>query len=252
MTTREAAPGADRRRARTGAAMILGTGLSIQVSAALAHGLFDTLATTGTALLRFTLGALILLAFVRPAVRGIDRTTWALLAVYGLAIAGNNATFYAAISRIPLGITVTLAFIAPLAVSLARSRHRRDVLLALLAGGGVAVLGGLDRPASTAGIVLALLCGVSWVILIFVGRALGARTRRVDGLALVGLIAPLTLELEGLRRIDPRAYAVIASAEPAIAAIVGLVLLDQALSAAQIVGMLAVMAASGAAALAGD
>ncbi len=274
---------AERRRGRVGAAMILGTGISIQASAALAHGLFDQLTTTGTALLRFTLAATILLLFVRPSVRGITRGTWAILGCYGLGIAANNATFYAAISRIPLGITVTLAFIAPLAVSLARSRHRRDVLLAVLAGLGVAVLGGLDRPDSTAGVLLALVCGVTWVALIFLGRMLGARTRRVDGLALalpiaavctwpagvehlgqidaravalglviavVGMILPFTLEIEGLRRIDPRMYAVIAAMEPAIAALVGLVMLDQGLSAVQVVGMGAVMAASAGAALA--
>ena len=265
------------RRAAAGAAMILGTSASIQIAAAIAHDLFDTLTPAGVSALRFTLGAAVILPVVRPAVRGRDRETWAAIAVYGISMGALNVTFFESIDRLPMGVAVTLAFIAPLGVALAGSRRRRDVAFALLAGAGVLILGGVDRPDSAAGVVLAVAAGCAWVAVAFAGRSVGRRTRRVDGLALAipiaclatlpfgighagaldarslalglviavgGLILPFALELEGLRRLEPRLVAVIYSADPAIAAVIGLVALSESLTPAQVVGMAAVIAAS--------
>ena len=265
------------RRAVTGAAMILGTSASIQISAAIAHDLFDTLTPAGVSALRFALGAAVILPVVRPVVRGRDRETWLAIAVYGVSMGVLNVTFFESIERLPMGVAVTLAFIAPLGVALAGSRRRQDVAFALLAGAGVLILGGVDRPDSTAGVALAVAAGCAWVAVAFAGRSVGRRTRRVDGLALAipiaclvtlplgvghagaldarslalglviavgGLILPFALELEGLRRLEPRLVAVIYSADPAIAAVIGLVALSESLTPPQIVGMAAVIAAS--------
>ncbi len=265
------------RRAVTGAAMILGTSASIQIAAAIAHDLFDTLTPAGVSALRFALGAAVIVPVVRPAVRGRDRETWLAIAVYGVSMGVLNVTFFESIERLPMGVAVTLAFIAPLGVALAGSRRRQDVAFALLAGAGVLILGGVDRPDSTAGVALAVAAGCAWVAVAFAGRSVGRRTRRVDGLALAipiaclvtlplgvghagaldarslalglviavgGLILPFALELEGLRRLEPRLVAVIYSADPAIAAVIGLVALSESLTLPQIVGMAAVIAAS--------
>jgi inner membrane transporter RhtA len=265
------------RRAVTGAAMILGTSASIQIAAAIAHDLFDSLTPAGASALRFALGAAVIVPVVRPAVRGRDRETWLAIAVYGVSMGVLNVTFFESIERLPMGVAVTLAFIAPLGVALAGSRRRQDVAFALLAGAGVLILGGVDRPDSTAGVALAVAAGCAWVAVAFAGRSVGRRTRRVDGLALAipiaclvtlplgvghagaldtrslalglviavgGLILPFALELEGLRRLEPRLVAVIYSADPAIAAVIGLVALSESLTLPQIVGMAAVIAAS--------
>jgi inner membrane transporter RhtA len=63
-------------------------------------------------------------------------------------------------------------------------------------------------------------------------------------IAVVGLIIPFALELEGLRRLEPRIVAVIYSIDPAIAAVVGLLALGEHLTALQVVGLVAVMIAS--------
>ena len=227
--------------------------------------------------LRFALGAAVIVPVVRPAVRGRDRETWLAIAVYGVSMGVLNVTFFESIERLPMGVAVTLAFIAPLGVALAGSRRRQDVAFALLAGAGVLILGGVDRPDSTAGVALAVAAGCAWVAVAFAGRSVGRRTRRVDGLALAipiaclvtlplgvghagaldarslalglviavgGLILPFALELEGLRRLEPRLVAVIYSADPAIAAVIGLVALSESLTLPQIVGMAAVIAAS--------
>jgi inner membrane transporter RhtA len=277
--------GAVRERAVAGVAMIVGTSVSIQLAAAIAHDLFDRLGPVGVSAVRFALGAVILLAIVRPAIRGRDTATWGAIA-YGASLAALNLTFFQAISLIPMGIAVTLSFIGPLVMALVGSRRRRDVVWALLAAAGVATLGGIDRPGSVAGVLFAITAGCAWVGVAYAGRSVGRRTRRVDGLALAipiaaliavplgighvaavdvrslavglviavgGLIIPFALELEGLRRLEPRIVAVIYSIDPAIAAVIGFLALGEHLTAPQVVALVAVMIASaGATASAGD
>jgi inner membrane transporter RhtA len=260
-----------------GAAMIVGTSASIQIAAALAHDLFATLGPAGTSALRFTLGAAMLFAAVRPRARGRDGETWWAIARYGVSMAVLNLAFFEAIQRLPMGIAVTYAFLAPLAMALAGSRRRRDVAFAVLAGAGVLLLSGVGRPGSVVGIAFAIAAGGAWSSVAYAGRTVGARTSRLDGLALAlpiaaavtlpfgilrfgaldahafglgiviavgGLILPFALELEGLRRLEPRTVAVIYSLDPAIAGLVGFVALGQTMSGAQLLGIAAVVVAS--------
>jgi inner membrane transporter RhtA len=257
--------------------MIVGTSLSIQLSAAIAHDLFARFGPLGASALRFALGAVILLAIVHPSIRGRDLATWGVIAAYGASIAALNVSYFEAISRIPMGIADTLAFIGPLVMALVGSRRRRDVIWALLAGAGVATLGGIARPGSVSGVLFAIAAGCAWVGVAYAGRSVGRRTRGVDGLALAlpiaalltvplgishagavnlqslsiglviavgGLIVPFALELEGLRRLEPRIVAVIYSIDPAIAAGVGFITLGEHLTMLQVVGLILVMIAS--------
>jgi inner membrane transporter RhtA len=137
-----------------------------------------------------------------------------------------------------------------------------------------------DSRYSPAGIALALAAGCAWASVAYTGQRVGQRTKRVDGLALAipiaalitlpfglahvraldahtlgvgaliaagGLILPFALELEGLRRLEPRTVAIIYSVDPAIAALVGLAALGQSLTTAQGIGITAVIVASAAA-----
>ena len=190
--------------------MVLGTSASIQIAAAIAHGLFDTLTPMGVSALRFALGAAIIVPAVRPAIRGRDRETWLAVAVYGVSLGVLNVTFFASFQRLPLGLAVTFAFVAPLCVALAGSRRRRDVAFALLAGAGVVVLGGIERPGSAAGVALAVAAGCAWVAVAFAGRTVGRRTRRIDGLALaipIACLVTLPLGISHVRALDARALA---------------------------------------------
>lgn len=265
------------RSQATGAGMILAASASIQLAAALAHGLFATLGPAGVSALRFALGSAIVLPLVRPRLRGRDGATWRAIAAYGVALAALNLTFFEAIARLQLGLAVTFAFLAPLAVALAGSRRRRDTAYALVAAAGVVALGGIDRPHSAAGVACAVAAGAAWVGVAYAGRSVGRRTLRLDGLALAvpvaalvtlpfgagragaldgrglvlgagiaagGLILPFALELEGLRRLEPRLVAVIYSCDPAIAALVGLAVLGQGVRPAQAIGIAAVVSAS--------
>jgi inner membrane transporter RhtA len=257
--------------------MIAGTSLTIQLAAAIAHDLFARLGPAGASAMRFALGSLILFALVRPTIRGRDAATWRAIVAYGASLAALNVTFFQAISLIPMGVAVTLSFIAPLVMALVASRRRRDLVWALLAAAGVATLGGIDRPGSASGVLFAIAAGCAWVGVAYAGRSVGRRTRRVDGLALAipiaalitlplgvghagavdlrslaiglviavgGLILPFALELEGLRRLEPWTVAVVYSIDPAIAAVVGLVALGEHLTALQFAAVVAVMIAS--------
>lgn len=282
MTTQGASAARDdppnvTRQVITGASMIVATSATIQLNAAVAQGLFDQLGPSGVSALRFALGSIIITAVVRPSVRGRDRRTWIAIVSYGVSLGLLNLTFFGAIDRLPMGIAVTLGFIAPLAIALAGSRRRRDVGFALLAAIGVVILGGFDPPGSAIGVALAVAAGCAWAAVAYTGQRVGRCTRRIDGLALAipiatvvtlpfglahleaidahaiglgllialgGLILPFALELEGLRRLEPRIVAIIYSVDPAIAALVGLILLGQNLSPPQLVGITAVILAS--------
>jgi inner membrane transporter RhtA len=257
--------------------MIVGTGLSIQLAAAIAHDLFDSVGPVGASAVRFGFAAVILLAIARPAIRGRDAATWAAIGAYGASLAALNLTFFQAISLIPMGVAVTLSFIAPLLMALLTSRRRTDIVWALLAATGVATLGGIDRPGSVSGVLFAVAAGCAWVGVAYAGRSVGRRTRRVDGLALAipvaaliavplgsghvdavdrgtlaiglviavgGLIIPFALELEALRRLEPRLIAVIYSVDPAMAAMIGFFALGEHLTGLQVAALVTVTIAS--------
>jgi inner membrane transporter RhtA len=55
---------------------------------------------------------------------------------------------------------------------------------------------------------------------------------------------PYSAEIEALRRIDRGVFAVLMSLEPAVAALAGLILLDQSLGTRAVLGIVLVIAAS--------
>ena len=64
------------------------------------------------------------------------------------------------------------------------------------------------------------------------------------GIAVLSSILPYSLELIALRRLSAKAFGVLLSLEPAFAALAGLLVLGQRLSANQLIGMALVVSAS--------
>ena len=191
-----------------------------------------------------------------------------------------NFCFYAALDRIPLGIAVTLEFVGPLAVAIAGSRRSLDLLWAGMATAGIVLLAGPTGSSPDAlGVVLALAAGCCWgayillsarvgraypggsglalamavaaVLMVAPGVAAGGRELLDPQLAAVGLgvallssVIPYSFELEALRSIPTRAFGVLMSLEPAVAATIGLIALGQGLSAAELAGIALVVCAS--------
>lgn len=250
----------------------------IQASAALATHAFATLGTFGTSGLRFAIAAVILLALVRPRLRGRKPRSWLLIAGLGAAVAAMNLCLYSAIDRIPLGTVVAIEFVGPLAVAVVGSRRRLDVVwVAAAAAGVVLVTGGLSLS-SGAGVAFALGAALSWALYLIFTRRVGEDADGFDGLALAiavsalltapltvhavaggpalddvllvaglaltGIVVPYALEFAALRRLGVRVVSILLSLDPALAAVIGLLLLSQHLTPAQFVGIALVTVAS--------
>ena len=123
--------------------------------------------------------------------------------------------FFEAISRIPLGVAVTIEFLGPLGVALAGSRRARDVGWVLLAGAGVAMLtlgDGAGEPLELAGVLLSGVSAVCWAGYILLTKRVGARWPGVEGLSVSLIVAALVTLPFGVavggrrpaRRADPR------------------------------------------------
>jgi inner membrane transporter RhtA len=252
--------------------------VSVQLGSALAKNLFGEVGSFGAVALRLFFAATLLMLWWRPSLR-MDRRTWAIVLGYGVILGLMNLSFYSALARIPLGIAVTIEFLGPLAVALLGSRRWLDAFWAVLAAGGVVLLmeGGGDLD--PVGVLFALAAGVFWGLYILVGAALGRHTTEGNGLALgmtvaalvavpVGVadagtaliqpwvlaaglgvallssVIPYSLDLEALRRLPARVFGILMSLEPAMAALIGLVVLGESLLLSQWVAVLCVVVAS--------
>jgi inner membrane transporter RhtA len=259
--------------------------LSVQGGAAIAKGMFPVLGATGTVGLRVVFSALMLLAAFRPRLGRFTGAQWRAVIPYGVVLGVMNVVFYLAIARIPLGLGVTLEFIGPLGVAVAGSRRALDVVWVVLAAAGIALIapwsgGGVDPL----GVALALAAGACWAAYIVLGGrlsrlvpggaavavgmaiaaltvlpvalasgGLGRLTPRLLaaglGVALLSSAVPYTLEMIALKALPARTFGILMSLEPAVAALAGLVFLEEMLTGAQWLAVALVIAASAGAAL---
>ncbi|HYV76630.1 MAG TPA: EamA family transporter [Streptosporangiaceae bacterium] len=148
--------------------------------------------------------------------------------------------------------------------------------VALLTGTGNPAGGG--HGTDLVGLAFALLAGTAWAAYIILSRATGRRFPGASGLTIAMLVAavvivpvgvtagrgallrpsilatglaigllssiiPYTLELEALRRIPARVFGIWMSLEPAVAALVGLVMLGEALAVSEWAAIVCVMVA---------
>jgi inner membrane transporter RhtA len=269
------------RTASFGAAGLVVGGLICQeAGAGLAVLLFPSVGAVGMVMLRLVFSAIILLLVFRPSVRGRTRSDWLTVIGFGLALAVMNTLFYLALTRLHLGATVTLEYLGPLVLSVVVSRRASAWLWAVLAFGGVVLLGrGGFGSLDPVGVALALGAGVMWVAYILLSARAGARFARLEGLALAmaiggilmlpvgvvtagtALLNPMTLvlglavailsstipyglELFALRRLPAATFSILLSLAPALAAVAGVVILGQQLTVLDAVAIGLVVVAS--------
>jgi inner membrane transporter RhtA len=269
---------------RVAAALALGSIVSVQCGSALATTLFDSVGSSGAVALRSAFGALALLALARgrlPKLRGVGRRD---VVLFGVALAGVNLLFYAALDRLPLGIAVTLEFVGPLGVAVFGSHRRRDLIWALLAAIGILLLsdGGGGGGIDPLGAALALAAGGFWALYILQSDRVGSRYPGLGAAAISASIAavlvtppgiaqggaellnpanlaiglavgvlssaiPCAFEMEALRRLPRAIFGVLMSLEPAVAAAIGFVALSQGLAPVELAAIaLVVIACAGA------
>jgi inner membrane transporter RhtA len=203
---------------------------------------------------------------------------------FGLVLGAMNFAFYEALARVPLGVAVTIEFIGPLAVTIGGSRRRSDLLWAVLAATGVVLLAGGDALGAVhhlnmAGVGYALVAGACWAGYIVLNAQTGRRFGGTSGLAIAMVVAslavlpfglvgagdalfepyvlgigaavavlssvvPYSLELFALRRVSARAFGILLSMDPAIAALAGLAVLGQHLSWIEVLALFLVVVAN--------
>jgi inner membrane transporter RhtA len=259
--------------------VVLGS-IAVEVGAALAVSIFPRTGPLGIVTLRLVFAALVLLIAFRPSVRGRTRGDWLTVAGFGVVLGSMNVLFYLALERLPLGATVTLEYLGPLILSVVIARRASAWLWAVLALAGVVLLsrGGFDHL-DPLGIVLALGAGTCWVGYILLSVRTGQRFGRLDGLAIAMAVAalaalplgavtagtvlldpgvlliglgvallssaiPYGLEMLALRRLPAATFSILLSLAPAIAAVAGLVILQQPLTVLDAVAILLVVVAS--------
>ena len=252
--------------------------VSVQLGSALAKHLFSAVGSFGAVALRLVFAAAVLVLWWRPSL-AMSRRAWTVVIAYGLILGSMNLCFYLALARIPLGIAVTIEFLGPLAVALAGSRRWLDAFWALLAAGGVVLLMEGRGDLNLVGLLFAFAAGTCWGFYILLGAALGRHTTGGTGLALgmaaaalvavpfgvaesgaalvqpwvlaagfgvalLSSVIPYSAELEALRKMPPRVFGILMSLEPAVAALIGLAVLQESLRGSQWIAVMCVVAAS--------
>ncbi|MDR7159864.1 inner membrane transporter RhtA [Arthrobacter sp. BE255] len=256
--------------------------LSVQLGSALSVDLIEAVGPTGTAWLRLSMGAIILLAIVRPPLRSVRRGD--VLPLLGLGITTGLVTtgFLAAIEHIPLGTAVAIEFLGPLTVAAVRSHHRKALIWPAVALVGVVLL---TEPwqgdFNLVGVTFAALAAIGWAAYIFLTQLIGDRFTGIGalsmtvpvaaataavvgipqaaghltfgilaaaaGLAILMPVLPFMLEMLALRRMTPTAFGTLMALEPALGVLLGLLILHQQPSAIQVLGILLVVLAGAAA-----
>lgn len=257
--------------------------ISQEVGAAFAVGLFSALGAIGAVFVRLFVAGVILCVAVRPRLRGLSRRAWLSAVALAAAVTVMNVCFYNALTRIPLGVAVTVEALGPLVLSVVVSSRRTAWLWAVLALMGVALLsltgvrvGHLDPV----GLGFAAGAAASWAAYILATARAGSDFPNLDGLALataigavvtapfaalavdadsalrwqilglgaiVGVMSsviPYSLELISLRRLPPETFAILTCLSPVVAAIAGWRILGQHLAVTGYVAIVLVTVAS--------
>jgi inner membrane transporter RhtA len=182
-----------------------------------------------------------------------------------------NLSFYLAIDRLPLGKSVVLEFIGPIAVAAALTRTRRNTIALVLAATGVAILSGVELGGEPLGILFIFCASAMWAAYIVVGRRVAAFDRGLSGLGVGLLIGSVVIAPFGIpgsstvlhhpnlliqcavvgalssaigygidqvvmRRIPTRRFAVLLALLPVTAMVVGFMALSQTPTPADMIG----------------
>lgn len=275
-----------RRSSAFSITTLLAAMISIQVGASFGKQLFPMVGAAGATTLRLFFASIILLAVFRPWRASYEKKQIATILAYGICLGTMNLLFYLALVRIPLGIAVALEFTGPLTLALVFSRRRLDVLWVLLAVIGVVLVvpaTASAKPVMLDGILLALAAGACWAGYIFFGQKAGRGGHGGEVVALGMLVAtlvvapigfvlsdgglanlealpiaifvavlssalPYSLEMISLKIMPTTTFGVFMSLEPVIAALVGLLFLEEHLGLSQCLAIgLIVLASAGSA-----
>lgn len=262
-------------------AALLGSMASLCVGSSFAKSLFPALGAEGATAIRVTFAAVLLVCVFRPWRLRLGRADLKRVAAYGAVLGLMNLLFYKALETVPMGLTIAIEFIGPLAVALLASRRAADLVWVGLAVVGLGLLLPIWDGATSLdplGVGYALAAAVCWALYIVFGQRVGylppggavalgmsvaamvilpigvahAGTALLDpSLLALGLVVavmssaiPYSLEMVALRALPRRTFGVLLSLEPAIGSLAGLFILGELLSPAEWFAIACVVAAS--------
>ena len=262
-------------------AALFGAIITLCVGTSFAKQLFPIIGAQGATAYRVGFSALILLAIWRPWRHPLNRADLKAVALYGAVMGLMNLCFYMSLRTTPLGLAIAIEFTGPLALALLHSRKLIHFVWIGLAAAGLLLLLPLTPGADALdpiGVAFAGAAAVLWALYIVLGKRTGnmhaGRTVALGmsmaaiivvpfglasaGAALfqpailaLGLVVavlssaiPYSLEMIALKGIPKRSFGVMLSAEPAVGALAGLMMLGERLAPLQWLAIGCIIAAS--------
>jgi inner membrane transporter RhtA len=243
--------------------------------------LFARVDVLGVAWLRIAAAAAIFGAWRKPwrAFAEQDADGKRLLAAWGVVLAVMNACFYVAIDRLPLGTVAAIEFLPVIALAALGARTPRNLAALLLAVPGVYLLTDVQLAVEPAGLAFAFANAVLFALYILLADRVAKHDAiaGIDGLAAsmmfalvvvtpiagwaavpafgdpVGLLAgigvgisssviPYVTDQLALARLARATYALMVSLLPATATVIGIAVLTQIPSPAEVGGVALVVA----------
>jgi inner membrane transporter RhtA len=228
--------------------------------------LFARVQVLGVAWLRIASAALIFALWRRPrrAFARLDRGGRRLLVGWGAVLAAMNCSFYVAISRLPLGTVAAIEFLPVIGLAALGARSRRNLLALALAVPGVYLLTDVRIAGAPIAFLFAFANAALFALYIVLADAVAKRpgSSGIDGLAAAMLIAaivaapiggwqalrafadpiallagvgvgvcssviPYVTDQLAMARLPRATYATMVALLPAIATIVGIIVLAQ-------------------------
>ena len=150
------------------------------------------------ALLRVAGAGAVLVLLRRSWRRQWSRAELAWTAAFGITLAAMNLFFYLAIERLPLGSSVAIEFIGPIAVAAFGTRTMRSGWALALAVAGVVALAGFAQPEAQLGAVFSLIAGGLWAGYIILGHRVARSGSAVDGLGVGMLVGAVAISPAGI------------------------------------------------------
>ncbi len=216
-------------------------------------------------------------------IRRLQFLKWRDLLCYSASLGVMNILFYMSLGKLPQGIAVGLEFIGPLGLALISIQNRKDYVWVLLAILGIVLMVPWGEANSSNfdlfGAACALGAGLCWALYIYFGQrvvqhiiGMHALTIAISisalcllpiglynnasalidtqywgkaiTIAVLATAIPYALDLKALQYLNKTSYGTLSSLSPALAALVGFILLGEKITLLQTVALVCIMLAS--------
>jgi inner membrane transporter RhtA len=243
--------------------------------------LFARVDVLGVAWLRIASATLIFAIWRKPwrSARALDRDGRRLLLAWGVVLALMNVCFYSAIARLPLGTVAAIEFLPVIVLAAVGMRSPRNMLALALAAAGVYLLTDVRLAGEPLGLALAFANAVLFALYIVLADRVAKRPQLsgIDGLAAAMLVAlvvvtpmggwnaapvlldpvallagigvgisssviPYVTDQLAMARLARATYALMVALLPAIATVIGVLVLAQVPAPVEVAGVALVIA----------